>query len=250
MPRLLFVYLLGFCQTTLAIQNIESERLNNPDIGLNGSLAFTLDGETGSSEKIAFGTELKLIKSTLQDETIFLIEQDYAEVNDEKNTDKSFIHLRYLTKDTPNWGHEVFAQAENDAFRALRSRFLFGLGLRYTLTPVNVLSANILGLGAYYEKEEYELEGADNDEKNIRGNFYWTYKHKISDYAALRSTFYFQPKLDDVSDEKGLWVFSVMSTITEKLRLKISVDVVHDTKTPESVVATETSYETEIVYVF
>lgn len=250
MYRFLFIVFLFFSVNCRAIENIESERLDNPDIGLNGSVAFNLDGETGSSEKIAFGTELKLIKSTQRDEIIFLIEQDYAEVNDDKNTDKSFVHLRYLTKDTPNWGHEVFVQAENDEFRALRSRYLLGLGLRYTLTPVNKLSANILGLGLFYEKEEYELEGTDNDEKNIRGNFYWTYKHKISDYAALRSTFYFQPKLNDVSDEKGLWVFSVTSSITEKLLLRISVDVVHDTKTPESVVATETSYETEIVYAF
>lgn len=250
MFRYLSVLFVFLSQAAQAIVNIESERLDNPNLGLNGSVAFTLDGKTGSSEKVEFGTELKLIKSASADETIFILEKDYAEVNDQKNTDNSFVHLRYLTKDTPNWGHEVFVQAENDDFRALKSRYLVGLGMRYTLTPVNELSANVLGFGFYYEDEAYADEGTNNDEKNIRGNFYWTYKHKISDFAALRSTFYFQPKVNDFSDEKGLWVFSVSSSITEKLLLKISVDVVHDTKTPESVVATETSYETEIVYVF
>lgn len=233
-----------------AITNIESQRLSKSEDGTEGSASFTLDGREGNSDKIAMGSELKLIHISGQHEWITIASRDYAEVDDEVNTDKTFIHLRHLHKHGPNIGHEVFVQHEDDEFRLLSSRNLIGGGLRYTFTPKDIHQANSVGVGLFFEDEDYLNGGDSNDEETVRLNLYWAYKNKFNDHATYTSTLYFQPSVEDLSDEKGLWQNALTLSVTTTISLSVKWDVVHDTKTPDDVVATETTYKTVLIYNF
>ncbi len=245
-----FLLLLVNADPCHTITNIESERLSNTEFGTSGAVGLTLDGRKGSSDKIAGGLELKLIHTSPKDQWITLLNRDYAEVDNEINTDKTFLHIQYLTVDTPNWGHEVFTQYEDDAFRSFASTWLLGGGMRYTLTPTSPNRAHVLGFGAFYEDEDYLGEGHRNDEHIVRLNFYWAFRRIFSGNAEYTSTFYFQPSVRNLSDEKGLWQNAITLGVTAKVSLRVRWDVAHDTDSPESVVATETAYKTVLIYEF
>lgn len=233
-----------------AITNIESQRLAKTEDGTKGTASLTLDGREGNSDKIAFGGELKLIHSTNQHEWITIASRDYAEVDEEVNTDKTFLHVRHLHKHGANIGHETFVQHEDDEFRLLSSRTLLGGGMRYTLTPKDSHQANSVGAGLFYEDEDYIGLGETNDEETVRLNLYWSYKNKFRDHATYTSTLYFQPSLEDLNDEKGLWQNALTVSVTSTISLSLKWDVVHDTNPPDDVVATETTYKTVLIYNF
>lgn len=247
-----FLISLLFSHSVLAITNIESERLNNTEEGTRGSISLSLDGRIGSSDKLALGTSVKLIRSFTRDELIALISRDYAEVDNVVNTDESLVHLRYLTKHSNNWGHEVFTQYQEDRFSSLARRSLLGLGVRYTLnqTPEQK-QANHFGVGFFYEEEAYIQSIDVDDENTFRLNLYWAYRNRLADNIHYTSTLYFQPKLRDFGDEKGLWQNSLTISVTSTINLSLTWDIEHDTKTPtDSDQNTETSYNSVLIYNF
>ncbi len=245
-----FPLLTGLALQSQAITNIESTRLNNTEEGTTGNISLSLDGRIGSSDKVALGTAVKLIRAYDHDEWIAIISRDYAEVDSEVNTDESLLHLRYLTKHTPNWGHEVFTQYQEDKFSFLARRTLVGGGLRYTLTSATpLLQANHMGFGLFYEEEDY-VNTPSEDESNVRLNLYWAYKNKVNDNILYTSTLYFQPEIDQLSDQKGLWQNSLTISVTSTISLSLEWDVEHDTRTPDGANDTETSYNSVLIYNF
>lgn len=251
---LFLMFSFGLASTSLAITNIESTRLNNTEEGTTGNVSLSLDGRIGNSDKLALGTALKLIRAYRRDEWIAIVSRDYAEVDSEVNTDESLVHLRYLTKHTRNWGHEIFVQYQEDKFSFLSKRSLAGAGLRYTLSS-NIpkeeqTHANHFGFGFFHEEEEYIPGVNTDDEKSIRLNLYWAFKNKISDNAFYTSTLYFQPKLERLSDEKGLWQNALTISVTKTISLSLTWDVEHDTHTPDGANDTETSYNSVLIYNF
>ncbi len=233
-----------------AITNIESTRLNNTEEGTSGNISLSLDGRIGSSDKVALGTSAKLIRAYNHDEWIALINRDYAEVDSEVNTDESLIHLRYLTKHTPNWGHEVFIQYQEDKFSFLAKRSLLGAGVRYTLSSAEPLQqANNIGAGLFYEEERY-INTSTKNENNVRLNLYWAYKNKVNDNILYTSTLYFQPETGQLSDQKGLWQNALIINVTSTINLSLNWDVEHDTNTPDGAQDNETSYNSVLIYNF
>ncbi len=255
MIRILFITIgLFACAFTAAlshgITNIESTRLNNTEEGTTGNVSLSLDGRIGSSDKIALGTSAKLIRAYHHDEWIALISRDYAEVDSEVNTDESLIHLRYLTKHSPNWGHEVFTQYQEDKFSFLARRTLLGAGIRYTLSSDEPLQqANNIGVGLFYEEENYINTSTEN-ENNVRLNLYWAYKNKVHKNILYTSTLYFQPEAGQLSDQKGLWQNALIITVTSTISLSLNWDMEHDTNTPDGANDTETSYNSVLIYNF
>ena len=251
---LFFMLIISFSSMALAITNIESERLNNTEQGTTGNVSLSLDGRIGNSDKLALGSALKLIRAYKRDEWIAIVSRDYAEVDSEVNTDETLVHLRYLTKHTRNWGHEIFVQYQEDKFSSLARRSLVGAGLRYTLSSnlpkEEQTHANHFGFGLFHEEEEYVPGVIPNDEQSIRLNVYWAFKNKISDIALYTSTLYFQPKMDRLSDEKGLWQNSLTLSVTSTISLSLTWDVEHDTHTPDGANDTETSYNSVLIYNF
>ena len=248
LPALLLLIIHG--HSSHAITNIESERLNHTEAGTRGNISLSLDGRIGSSDKVALGTSVKIIRAFQREEWITILSRDYAEVDREVNTDETFLHLRHLRKHSPNWGREVFTQYQEDRFALLEQRILLGAGIRYTLTPTKEkLQANHFGTGLFYEIEDY-VGTSNNNEDSTRLNLYWAFKSKLNDVATYTSTLYFQPKLNTLSDQKGLWQNALTVSVTRTISLSLSWHVEYDTHTPDGASDTETRYDSILIYHF
>lgn len=251
MTRLLFLLFFLTTQSTFAITNIESQRLNNAEPGTSGNISFTLDGEVGDSDEFTLGSAITFIRSYARDEWIVLLDREYSELDDEVNTDETLLHIRHLTKHSDHWGHEVFTQYEEDLFSDLKKRIILGAGVRYTLNADTKLkTANHFGVGAFYEDEEYAATILEDNEQNVRLNLYWAYRNKLADNMTYTSTLYLQPDVEDFADDKGLWQNAVTISVTSTISLSVIWNVSHDTKAPDGSEDTELNYKSIIIYNF
>ena len=76
------------------------------------------------------------------------------------------------------------------------------------------------------------------------------YRKNVTETADYTSTLYFQPSLEELGDEKGLWLNAINISVTQTIGLSVRWEVKHDTNAPDAVVATETTYKTVLIYNF
>ena len=76
------------------------------------------------------------------------------------------------------------------------------------------------------------------------------YKHKLNSQLSLISTTYYQPRLSEARDYRALEQAGLAVKITDKLSLKLSLDIAHDSRPPQSIRQTDTSYNTSLSYRF
>ena len=61
---------------------------------------------------------------------------------------------------------------------------------------------------------------------------------------------FYQPDINDFSDSRLLEQFGLLLDITEKLSLKLSLDISYDSRPPQQIKQTDTSYNVGLEYSF
>lgn len=169
-----------------------------------------------------------------------------------QDTNRAFAHLRHTRQYAPRRAWEAFTQAEEDEFTRLGFRGLLGGGLRFTLAESDASSVH-LGTGAFYARETLdEAPGlTDGGTRNFwRANLYLALRYDISASAGLANTVYYQPETGDLHDYRLLDEAALRVRLTDRLDLKLSLQVTHDSRPPQSVEETDIDYLTGIEYRF
>ena len=236
-----------------AIVNLESLHFEKQKIGFKGMVNLSLNGSTGNTEnnRTKFDAGLRLTND--QTNNYLLMSYEYGESFGQKNTDKSFIHLRHINKTESVADWEVFTQAESNTFSRLSLRWLLGAGLRFKLGEKNLNKTFIVGLGGFYSVEELEKRTGltdDGTETLWRANSYVLFRYKINDTVRFANTLYFQPRLSDAQDYRLLEQATLTVNQSAQLDLTLSLDMSHDSQPPQLVEKTDTSYLTGITYRF
>lgn len=237
--------------------NTEAYRARFGEPGWHGDahLAFAL--RDGNSESLNLGAGFRLQKATPfasyseeeQDfrspRRLFFLVADYAreEQSDERSVNQGFGHLRFTHMVEAVWGWETFLQVEYDEFTRLDRRVLLGAGLRWAVdeTPQRVFH---LGTGLMAESERLDaVAGAAPRETSdvVRSTSYATlvWRFGVEGRAALRSTLYVQPRVDDVEDLRILEEAALDVALTQRLSLGLSLVVEHDNRPPAGVERTD-----------
>ena len=123
-------FLLGAATSAVAISNIETERPNLPEQGLDVSVKLGLDGKTGNDEEQDYDGAVKAVYRIHDEVLLFLVDGEYGTTRDVKDTDNTFVHGRWMHIFTPRWSLEGLLQWEQDEFDNLKSRTLMGDYLR------------------------------------------------------------------------------------------------------------------------
>lgn len=242
-------------QPAQAIVNIENMNLLSDQArqGSDVQLGIDISGKNGNTSirKTGFDSRFQKFKET---GTHFLVlSYEYGESSNVKSTDKSFMHLRhigYLT-DTLSW--EAFTQLESNEFTRLSLRSLIGGGVRYKLSKLSVSHSSYFGAGMFRSKETLDEDPAFTDEGSdyaTRANLYMVNKVKLSDNASLSNTLYYQPDLNEASDYRLLEQFRFKVDVAENLSIILSLDVSRDSRPPQSIKRTDSSYTTGFNYRF
>jgi putative salt-induced outer membrane protein YdiY len=245
--------LLSLSFPAVAIVNVEGMRLGKPQEGLSGNLDLSISGKNGNTEKQEVGIDGRLQKHEDKTTDFVVVSYDYGETSDVRNTNKTFIHGRHIVQFQPKRAWEAFAQAGENEFTRLSFRGLLGVGLRLTIFEDTDSIGLYLGVGAFYSRETLDNRIGLTDggtEKFSRGNIYLSYKHKINDQLSVISTTYYQPRFGHTEDYRALEQAALAVKMTERLSLKISLNIAHDSRPPETIQKTDSTYETALSYSF
>ena len=242
-------------QPVWAIVNIENMNLLSDQArqGFDVQLGLDLSGKNGntSNRKAGFDSRFQSFKET---GTHFLVlSYEYGESGDVKDTDKSFMHLRHIGYVTDTLAWEAFAQLESNEFTRLSLRSLVGGGVRYKLGKLSEFHSSYLGAGLFRSRESLDDDLTATDEGSeyaTRANLYMVNKVKLTETASLSNTLYYQPDLSQASDYRLLEQFRFKVSITQKLSIIVSLDVSRDSRPPQTIERTDTSYTTGINYRF
>lgn len=243
---------LALSNSASAIVSVEDLHLSEAEPGLNGKFQFSLSGESGNADKLATGVASRVQWNRGSRNTFLILNYDYGESFDRKDTDKSFVHLRHIRPYAPRRAWEAFAQWQHNEFARLNYRALLGGGLRLALLERGADRALFFGIGGFFAKESLEAQEGTNDQggSDWWGNTYLLYKRKLNAQVEFQTTTYFQPKLSDSKDFRLLEDMFLRVRMSDTLALKLILNVAHDSQPPQAVEKTDTSYATSLEYVF
>lgn len=221
-------FLLGAATGASAISNIESERPNLPEQGLDLSVKLGLDGKTGNDEEKDYDGTVKAVYRIRDEVFLFLVDGEYGSTRDVKDTDNTFVHGRWTHIITPRWSIEGLAQWEQDEFDNLKSRVLMGGGGRYLVFQKLDVFSFTVGLGAFHENEVLDLVSYEEENEFWRINSYYTFKYQITENMSFLNTSYFQPRIGEYSDLRALTELGVKIDLTHRLALTIQYNLTYD----------------------
>ena len=254
LQNLLFLSVISYTEASIAIVNTENMRVEASEKteGVDKKLAFDISGKNGNTQKIKAGLGAR-VQWYEKDATRFIVvNYEYGESADVKDTNKTFVHLRNIQYQSKNFAWESFAQIAEDEFTRLDSRMLLGGGVRLKLIKSEDKSVD-LGLGLFREREKLDLVPLTTDagvDYGNRMNLYLVYKSTLSSHSRLSSTLYYQPDINEMSDYRLFEQFALQLDITENLSFNLSVDIYHDSKPAQLIKGTDTTYNTGFEYNF
>jgi len=235
-----------------AIVNIEEMRGQQQADGFSGNASLSISGDAGNTNQSDTSASSQLFWQRGDVTKLIVASYSYGENSRNRNTNKGFLHLRYIKQQTSTRALEVFTQAAHNEFSRLSLRTLVGAGSRLTLHKSNY-DAIHLGAGAFYLKEKLEKNAGltdDGTEKFWRGNFYLAVRYQLNDQARILSTTYYQPAFDNGSDFRILEEGSLKIKLAESLDIHLTLEITHDNKPPQTIEKKDINYKTGLVYRF
>jgi len=245
--------LLAFPASALAIVNVEQAIIGPSEDGFHNRAEVAVDGSSGNTVKTTARAELLSQWQHGRHAEFLWGQYAYGKSSGVVDTNRYFVHLRHRTMVGERWGVEVFGQIGRDPFARMSLRTLLGGGVRWTLMEKANKAAVYFGLGAFHEHEKLSPKAGTTDALDSRlwrGNSYLVLKGQLNDHVRLYNTTYYQPAFRDMADYRILEQFSVAVGLAENLDLKLSLDVVHDSKPPQGVRKTDVRYSTGLAVDF
>jgi len=245
--------MLGWMAGAHAIVNIESLHTGEPPPGYSGAVNVSADGQSGNTEKLGVNAGARLQWHGGAVTNFAILRYSYGQTSGIEDTNKLFSHARHIRQVSAKTAYEGFIQAERNTFNRLSFRGLIGGGARLTLVETPDVKAVHLGLGGFFSRETLEKRtgltdaGSDN---TWRINSYLNYVQQLNHSVRVLSTTYYQPAVDEFSDYRLLEDATLSVKMTDTLSLNLSLNLAHDSKPPQSVKKTDTTYSTGIEYSF
>ncbi len=230
-----------------AIINVEEAQIGAPAEGVSGRLNLDVQGLSGNTNKINAGAGglLQWHGDRLTD--FILLHYAFGKSNGRTDTNKAFGHLRHRFEVDKLWAVEGFAQVSRDEFARLSFRGLLGGGIRLTLREEESSRAAYLGLGGFYEREILHLAPNTTDPRRTttwRGNVYLLLKYRLNEHIRFANTLYYQPAFSRPSDFRLLEEAGLYVPLHGNLDLKLTLEVAHDSRPPQTVKKTDVIYST------
>ncbi len=241
---ILVVSMYCMTQSAFAIVSMESVHLGKPPEGFSGAFDLGFDADYGNTEQRSVSTGVKLQNTRDRRINFVIASYEYGESSGSKTKNKSFLHYRHIYQRTSDYALEGFAQLSSNEFTRLNLRALAGGGVRLNLGKKTEKRAFLLGLGAFYEREDLDTDaalGEDETSEAVRASTYLVMKFAFNEYVSLVSSTYYQPDVSKFSDFRAIEDLSLVSKLTERLSLKFGLFIGHDSDPPPTVEHTDTN---------
>ncbi len=247
-----FLFMLGTLPAQ-AVVSLENLHLQKPAEGFEGEFDLSAGGASGNTDKADLSAGSRLQWHTGNHTSFLVLSYAYGQSNDVRDTNRIFLHARHILQISDPLAWELFLQGERNEFGRIAYRRLAGGGARFTLLERQERSAGFLGAGAFYEWETVTDTIGTTDTGTAstwRGNLYLVLKYNFNKIVRLVSSTYYQPSFDDSSDYRAFENAALEVSMTDKLGLRVSVEVRYDSRPPQTIEESDVTYRTGINYKF
>ncbi len=230
MTLLRYLLLLSLSTPVLAITNIEERRSASDQSGFSGRTELGLDAQAGNNDKRKWSAALNINWQGERHRMFAWGNRLYESSNGRRTDDDTFVHSRLVLNYRDRWAEEMFVQYERDPFAALSARSLAGAGLRYQ-QHINEQLRWFQGSGLFYERVSEEEPDGVQTHQFARLNLYTHLQWQLPE-ATLQTTLYFQPRANDLADQRALWQFAISLPLGDRTELKWQWQSRLDTRPP------------------
>lgn len=222
---------------------------NNP--GVSGMVEASIENSRGNTDKDEYKGGIRIQYDNNSSYVTWAeASMNYAEVEKTKNTNKAYLHLRYIHTfyDKQNVNYELFGQVQTNEFTKIKDRLLAGGGYRFFLAHAT-MGKVFVGAGAFYEHINYTTQ-IDPRENNARANLYISYTNDLEEDTTISYVGYYQPKFDDFNDYIVTNSLEFQVHMYKQLYISIKVNYDYDTKPAIGVEKRDFTQTTSLRYKF
>ncbi len=227
---------------SFAITNIEEKRRAADADGWQSSATVGLDAQSGNTKEREWNLGLNTSWQNAEHRAFGWYTRTYESVNDERTSDNTFAHLRYVHNFRATVGQETFLQYERDPFAELQYRFLAGAGVRFQKHWDDDQLIR-QGVGAFHESIK-EDNGSGNEEAQLTRLNLYTHGETPLGYSHILGTVYLQPSVDDIDDVRALARFKLRLPLASNTDLSWQWQTRWDSRPPEG--AEELNHQTQL----
>ena len=232
--------------------NIERLRIEDPPMGVSGSLTGDLTVQTGNTDFVQLGLSGRIYNVTEALTTLMVGNGGIGFLSRSRFSSSGLFHYRrtYVFSDwlSPEW----YAQANYDRSQKLTFRVVAGGGAR---TPVAEGPWGRLAAGTALMLEHERLELPDTAAHpqrttTVRSSSFLTYRFVPNDQLVVTSTTYVQPRLTEPGDVRMLENFALATPVSERISLTISFDLRYDSRPPDGIAGLDTRLRTGLTLTY
>ncbi len=207
--------------------NIESSRIQSDTTGWQGSAGASFASIKNTQEIMLMNIEAHLQYKSQKGLWLFLADYGFLKGGPNKYISNSFAHIRYNHKVTKSLRWEVFSQVQSNLITFIRSRFLLGTGPRFKILSEEKFRLYAASLIMY--EHETEVEGLkDVVHNDIRSSSYISFTFLPSPNIELINTTFFQPRLNQFSDNRIYNQANLRVKASKRFSLNIRYNYLHD----------------------
>ena len=232
--------------------NIEKFRRKQMEQGYSGLIELDVTHKTGNVELTELEVEGRLDRRSGRSHSFLIIETEYGWQGGRRFSNEGLVHLRYVFAGRRSLQPEFFIQYNYDRERLLDYRLIAGAGIRSVLYKRDDLQLS-LGTTLMPEREEYDLDASNSHDRRVtvlRWSNYLSEIVRFGESAALTSTFYVQPDLEDFDDVRVLLESALSIEILDRLSIVVEFSLRYDSEPPDGIESLDTELEPGLVFRF
>jgi hypothetical protein len=228
------------------VVNIENKRIYDDTSGITGSTDATFSFIQNKDLLYNFKVNSRIQYKTKK-HYFFLLGDFFYSGGSKVYANAGMGHFRYAyrIKKGP-WKWECYLQSQYNQLLNQEMRSLAGTGLRWKMLGKEKVKM-FIGSSIFYEYEEIQPNNEFNSGFRWSSYFSWFLNFKRFSFSG---TSYYQPLLQDFKDYRFAGQYAFLSKITERLRLKMELNLFFDSKPPENVRSTVSSFLIGFAYEF
>ncbi|MBA3899894.1 MAG: DUF481 domain-containing protein [Bacteroidetes bacterium] len=213
------------------VVHVENKRMSFKNQGFSGTFDMSANFVQNINDifQTANGAQVQYIKNNTS--LLSVSSLNLTVFNESKIVNDGFQHLRYNYKMNKTVTAEAFLQGQYNEVIKIRSRFLAGIGPRFTIISKDSLR---LFIGSLYM---YEMEEETTDLKNRhhRTSTYVSFGFPLAKAITVDFIGYFQPDMMNVSDFRASVEAIVELKISKRMGFRLAHGFFHDSKPPAGI---------------
>ncbi|MGV3630626.1 MAG: DUF481 domain-containing protein [Bacteroidota bacterium] len=241
-----FCFLLSVQFVSGQIVNIENKRIYEDTSGWSGAIDATFSFLRNKDFLYNLNAKSRVQYKTRK-HYVFLLSDFFYSGGEKVYANYGMGHLRYAYRiKNSGWKWESYTQVQYNQLLNQKLRALAGTGIRWKITGKPKFRS-FIGTSVFFEYEE--IQPNNEFHRDFRSSSYFSWFMDFKHFSCSGTTYY-QPLLHEIRDYRFSGQYAFNTQIVKNLRFKTELNVFYDSRPPEGVPSSTTSFLVGLGYDF